>query len=131
MIRRPPRSTLFPYTTLFRSCVRVIPLQVPPLEPSMTPQLAPPPAPAPAPTSDTTARRDHIYPTLTAAQLARIGAHGRRRRVEEGEGLMPADAAEPRYVDREVGPIDGRPALVLHELLVLGSNPRTIRGRVD
>src|SRR2546430_13583204 len=23
MIRRPPRSTLFPYTTLFRSCVRI------------------------------------------------------------------------------------------------------------
>src|SRR5256885_11967487 len=23
MIRRPPRSTLFPYTTLFRSCARV------------------------------------------------------------------------------------------------------------
>src|SRR5256885_10946931 len=23
MIRRPPRSTLFPYTTLFRSCVQV------------------------------------------------------------------------------------------------------------
>src|SRR5258708_29833549 len=29
MIRRPPRSTLFPYTTLFRSIVREIP-QVPP-----------------------------------------------------------------------------------------------------
>src|SRR2546427_6133880 len=28
MIRRPPRSTLFPYTTLFRSAVS--PLQVPP-----------------------------------------------------------------------------------------------------
>src|SRR5260370_15527871 len=26
MIRRPPRSTLFPYTTLFRSRIRVIPL---------------------------------------------------------------------------------------------------------
>src|SRR5260370_5291259 len=25
MIRRPPRSTLFPYTTLFRSCIRVAP----------------------------------------------------------------------------------------------------------
>src|SRR5256885_11829484 len=25
MIRRPPRSTLFPYTTLFRSCARGIP----------------------------------------------------------------------------------------------------------
>src|SRR5438477_3412296 len=24
MIRRPPRSTLFPYTTLFRSCVRAV-----------------------------------------------------------------------------------------------------------
>src|SRR5689334_23757713 len=24
MIRRPPRSTLFPYTTLFRSCPRVV-----------------------------------------------------------------------------------------------------------
>src|SRR3712207_9433120 len=26
MIRRPPRSTLFPYTTLFRSCLRVVAL---------------------------------------------------------------------------------------------------------
>src|SRR5579872_7530997 len=25
MIRRPPRSTLFPYTTLFRSCIRLDP----------------------------------------------------------------------------------------------------------
>src|SRR3712207_8001907 len=25
MIRRPPRSTLFPYTTLFRSAVRILP----------------------------------------------------------------------------------------------------------
>src|SRR5438876_3898238 len=24
MIRRPPRSTLFPYTTLFRSCLRIV-----------------------------------------------------------------------------------------------------------
>src|SRR5256885_12178052 len=27
MIRRPPRSTLFPYTTLFRSCLRLVPRQ--------------------------------------------------------------------------------------------------------
>src|SRR5437588_9421985 len=26
MIRRPPRSTLFPYTTLFRSCIMIIAL---------------------------------------------------------------------------------------------------------
>src|SRR5438270_10651576 len=37
MIRRPPRSTLFPYTTLFRSDVLGIPAEVPakmPLSPS-------------------------------------------------------------------------------------------------
>src|SRR5258707_2725024 len=28
MIRRPPRSTLFPYTTLFRSCVAIAALAV-------------------------------------------------------------------------------------------------------
>src|SRR5574341_2059635 len=28
MIRRPPRSTLFPYTTLFRSCTEKLPLRV-------------------------------------------------------------------------------------------------------
>src|SRR5437868_11250145 len=27
MMRRPPRSTLFPYTTLFRSVVRVLPTE--------------------------------------------------------------------------------------------------------
>src|SRR5256885_11206936 len=29
MIRRPPRSTLFPYTTLFRSAMTLLPLSVP------------------------------------------------------------------------------------------------------
>src|SRR2546430_10325348 len=32
MIRRPPRSTLFPYTTLFRSWVGAGPLQIQPSE---------------------------------------------------------------------------------------------------
>src|SRR2546422_2717364 len=30
MIRRPPRSTLFPYTTLFRSSCRILPPSPPP-----------------------------------------------------------------------------------------------------
>src|SRR3712207_8983489 len=30
MIRRPPRSTLFPYTTLFRSCIAHLPHQLRP-----------------------------------------------------------------------------------------------------
>src|SRR5256885_3782686 len=35
-------------------------------------------------------RAEHIYPTLTPAQLARIAAHGRRRQVERGEVLVEA-----------------------------------------
>src|SRR2546430_7583038 len=33
MIRRPPRSTLFPYTTLFRSCQRGPPARLPRVDP--------------------------------------------------------------------------------------------------
>src|SRR3712207_8195806 len=43
MIRRPPRSTLFPYTTLFRSDLAGQPVGSPP------PQVAPPVAPGPRP----------------------------------------------------------------------------------
>ena len=35
-------------------------------------------------------RADQIYPTLTATQIARIAAHGRRRRVAPGEVLVQA-----------------------------------------
>src|SRR2546425_4994360 len=39
MIRRPPRSTLFPYTTLFRSsAVRAVSPQLPPLPPPVLPE---------------------------------------------------------------------------------------------
>src|SRR3712207_7965306 len=42
MIRRPPRSTLFPYTTLFRSSARAAPPGRPPTRPPCSPQPAPP-----------------------------------------------------------------------------------------
>src|SRR2546430_13339368 len=37
MIRRPPRSTLFPYTTLFRSCGKLVAGAVRPLDDRDTP----------------------------------------------------------------------------------------------
>src|SRR5688572_31879658 len=53
MIRRPPRSTLFPYTTLFRSPAPPAPPGDPPVpaEPAAPPPPIPPlpPIPAPAP----------------------------------------------------------------------------------
>src|SRR2546430_8675905 len=43
MIRRPPRSPLFPYTTLFRS-ISAVPIAAPP---RVAPVVTPPPAAAP------------------------------------------------------------------------------------
>ena len=36
----------------------------------------------------TSSRVEHVYPTLTPAQISRIAARGRRRRVERGEVLI-------------------------------------------
>src|SRR6184192_3290421 len=79
----------------------------------MTTQLTPAPAP------DTTARRDHIYPALTVAQLARIATHGRRRRVEQGEVLVQAGEPVARLFVVVEGRIDGvRPSATDGELVV-------------
>src|SRR2546430_2368031 len=81
----------------------------------MTTQLIPAPTPAPTPAS----RRDQIYPTLTAAQLARIAAHGRRRRVEQGEVLVQAGEPVARLFVVVEGRIDGvRPSATDGELVV-------------
>src|SRR5712691_2265722 len=55
--------------------------------------VAPPSPPTPAP------RVDRLYPTLTAAQIARIAPHGRRRHVEQGEVLaQPGEQAARIFV---------------------------------
>ena len=78
----------------------------------MTTQLTPAPAP------DTT-RRDHIYPTLTVAQLARIATHGRRRRVEADEVLVHAGEPVARLFVVVEGQIDGvRPSATQGDLVV-------------
>ncbi len=62
--------------------------------------VAPRSAPSPSP------RRDHIYPTLTAAQLTRIAALGRRRHVEAGEILVQAGEQAARLFVVVAGRID-------------------------
>jgi thioredoxin reductase (NADPH) len=51
-------------------------------------------------------RAEHIYPTLTPAQVARIAAHGRRRRVEPGEVLVQAGERTARLFVVAAGRID-------------------------
>src|SRR2546428_13071420 len=88
----------------------------------MTTQLTPAPAP------DTTARRDHIYPTLTAAQLARLATHGRRRRVEQGEVLVQAGEHVGRPFVVVGGRNDGGRPAAPPGGLVLALGPRVFTG---
>jgi thioredoxin reductase (NADPH) len=44
-------------------------------------------------------RADHVFPTLTPAQIARVAAHGRTRRIRPGEVLIEAgDRVVPFFV---------------------------------
>jgi len=43
------------------------------------------------------ARADHVFPTLTPAQVARVAAHGRLRRVDQGEVLVEAGEQTARF----------------------------------
>src|SRR3989449_2841763 len=66
------------------------------------PQVAPP-QPPPPPSGQ---RAEHIYPTLTPVQLARIAAHGRRRHVARGEVLVQAGEQTARLFVVVAGRID-------------------------
>src|SRR5205809_5373572 len=73
--------------------------------PRVDPSPPPPPPPPPRP------RPHRLYPTLTAAQVARITAHGRRRHVERGEVLVQAGEQTARLFVVVAGRIDAvRPA---------------------
>src|SRR5580700_7254303 len=44
------------------------------------------------------ARLDHLFPTVTSEQLARISEHGRRRELRSGEVVYEAGAEEVPFV---------------------------------
>src|SRR2546425_1151957 len=74
-------------------------------------------------------RAEHIYPTLTPAQLARITAHGRRRHVERGEVLQQAGEPAARLFVVVEGRIDVvRPSAA--EEVVVSFTPGMFTGEV-
>src|SRR5256714_12221855 len=85
MIRRPPRSTLFPYTTLFRS-----PSVGTPLAPAR--RVASPPHPHPGPASPGAASRVQVIP-----------ATGSPVRVSPAAGPSPLIAVTTVRLGREIG----------------------------
>jgi len=71
---------------------------------------------APPPPSRPGAER--LYPTLTPTQLARVAAHGRRRRVVQGEVLQTAGEPATRCFVVVTGQIDGVRPSATEELVV-------------
>ena len=63
-------------------------------------------APAAPPQSRPSRRIPMEHPTLTPAQLERIAAHGRRRKVEEGEVLVEPGERTARFYLVVSGRID-------------------------
>jgi len=79
----------------------------------------------------TTSRLDHIYPTLTAAQVARLAAHGRVRRVEAGEVLVQVGERTARLFIVATGRIDVvRMAAGADEEVVVSLGPGMFTGEV-
>src|SRR5256886_17169185 len=145
MIRRPPRSTLFPYTTLFRSPVTVstvAPTNAPSMSKSpwakltmsMIPKMSVRPEATIASTMPLT-RPWSVWMMICSmsdpevlVDDARVGAQvGRRRVVPHGALLHDVDA--PRRVERQRDVLldeqDGYPVPVehVHDLLDLGDHP--------
>ena len=96
------------------------------------PQVAPPPPPPPGPPPPPSSgpRAEHIYPTLTPAQLGRIAAHGRRRRVEAGEVLVQAGEQTARLFVVVAGRIDVVRPSAAGEEVVVAFGPGMFTGEV-
>ena len=75
-------------------------------------------------------RGEHIYPTLTPAQLARIAAHGRRRQVGRGEVLVEAGEQTARLFVVAAGRIDIFRRSERGEELVVSFGPGMFTGEV-
>src|SRR5438132_13829780 len=75
-------------------------------------------------------RAEHIYPTLTPAQLARIAAHGRRRRVERGEVLVEAGEQTARLFVVAAGRVDIFRRSERGEVPVVSLGPGVVTGVV-
>src|SRR6266536_411805 len=75
-------------------------------------------------------RPEQHYPTLTAAQIARIAAHGRRRRVATGEVLVQAGEQTARLFVVVAGRIDVVRASAAGEEVVASFGPGMFTGEV-
>jgi thioredoxin reductase (NADPH) len=81
--------------------------------------------------STTTSRADEIVPTLTAAQVARIVAHGRVRQVQRGEVLVEAGEPTARFFVVTAGQIEIVRSSGATEELIAVYGPGMFTGEVN
>ena len=77
------------------------------------------------------ARADQIFPTLTAAQIARLAAHGHARRVEPGEVLFKAGEKTAQFFVVTAGRIEAVRQTAAGEELVAIEGPGQFSGEVN
>ena len=76
-------------------------------------------------------RAEQIFPTLTAAQIARIAAHGRVRAVQAGEVLIEAGDSKPPFFVVTAGQIEiVRPTGATEDLVTV-HHPGMFTGEVN
>ena len=77
------------------------------------------------------ARADHVFPTLTAAQLARVAAHGHRRPIQAGEVLVEAGAQIVPFFVVIVGAVEVVRVANGTETLIAVHGPGQFSGEVN
>jgi thioredoxin reductase (NADPH) len=82
-------------------------------------------------TLPTPARAEQIFPTLTPAQVARIAAHGRKRRVEHGEVLIAAGMRVVPFFVVTAGSLQAIQPTPEAELLITVHRPGQFTGEVN
>src|SRR5690349_3144419 len=77
------------------------------------------------------ARAEQVFPTLTPAQIARIAAHGRKRRFERGEVLLEAGARVVPFFVVTAGSVEAFQPGQDGELLITVHRPGQFSGEVN
>ena len=74
---------------------------------------------------------EHLFPTLTPAQVARVAAHGRRRPIHQGDVLVEAGAAAVPFFVVTAGQVDVIRISGAGDTLVAIHNPGQFSGEVN
>lgn len=78
-----------------------------------------------------TKHREHIFPKLTEAQIARIAAHGKRRTVQAGEVLVEIGDTEPSFFVVVSGELAVLHLIEAEEKLIVVHSPGQFSGEIQ